>query len=170
MVNKAKLVSVDNSFETLHTTCYNTSASPQWRAKRNCASKSWAVHLGMEDSRLRRTAMKVKRGSTWMHKYTTTLAVHTPQWQMRVDKGTFLSKQGIVYYTAQLEAKMRPRAPTKTCKCADESGKHNTASYYCNIYSNARISVLHTSSIHWRQPKQVFVDLQATHGFLQNGS
>lgn len=52
---------------------------------------------------------KSKGVQTWMHKHTTTLAVHTLQRQTIVDKGTFLSKQSTVYYTAQLQAKMQLR-------------------------------------------------------------
>lgn len=164
MAYKAKFVSVGNSFETLHTTCYNTPAFPQWRVKRNRAGKSWAVHLGMEDSCLRRTATKVKRGSnmdaqTHNHFSCSHSATTNDSRQGHISQQT---KYCILHDTTA--GKNATSAPTKTFKCADNSSKQDTASYYCNIYSNARIGVLRTSNIHWRQPKQVSAGLQSAHG------
>lgn len=126
MVYKAKFVSVDNSFETLHTTCYNTSAFPQWHVKRNRAGKSWAVHLGMEDSCLRRTATKVKRGSnmdaqTHNHFSCSHSATTNDSRQGHISQQT---KYCILHGTTA--GKNATSAPTKTFKCADKTAANRT--------------------------------------------
>lgn len=138
----------------------NTSAFPQWPIKRYQAGKSWAVHLGMEDSCLRRTAMKVKRGSnmdaqTYDHFSSSHSAMANDSWQEHISQRT---KYCILHDTTA--GKNATSAPTKTFKCADKTA--NTTQHR-NIYSRARISVLRTSNIHWKQPKQVFADLQSAH-------
>lgn len=144
MVYKAKSVSVDNSFETLHTTSYNASAFPQWRAKRNRAGKSWAVHLGMEDSCLRQTAMKVKRGlnmdsQTHNHFSCSHSATTNDSWQEHISQQT---KYCILHGTTA--GKNATSAPTKTFKCADKTAANTTQHRIIVIFTAMLESVCNT--------------------------